>query len=126
MAARQYRLWSRGSWLRAGQSASVAGRCSLRERQAHPRLGRWCGMQALVVIGDELLSGAVEDCNGRFLCRELHALGWRTSRVGCPLPPAPMCQRLGVRSWLHLSSPGVTGAVCCSPGVMCLKAERAS
>ena len=50
---------------------------------AHAWLGV-VGLQGLVLIGDELLSGMVEDCNGRFLCRELHALGWRTSRVGLP------------------------------------------
>ena len=36
----------------------------------------------IVVVGDEILSGKVEDCNSRLLCRELHALGWRVLRVG--------------------------------------------
>ncbi|GIL79130.1 hypothetical protein Vretifemale_8518 [Volvox reticuliferus] len=36
---------------------------------------------AIVIIGDELLSGKVEDVNARFLCRELRSLGWQVTRV---------------------------------------------
>ncbi|KXZ50142.1 hypothetical protein GPECTOR_17g778 [Gonium pectorale] len=36
---------------------------------------------AIVIIGDELLSGKVEDVNARFLCRELRSLGWQVLRV---------------------------------------------
>ena len=34
-------------------------------------------------MGDEILSGKVEDVNSGLLCRELHALGWRVLRVRC-------------------------------------------
>jgi FAD synthetase len=60
-----------------------AGRCAGEEGGAEQR-ARLAGMTptaALVMVGDELLSGRVEDANARFLCRELHALGWHTSRV---------------------------------------------
>ena len=30
---------------------------------------------ALLIIGDEILAGKVEDTNSSFLCRELYALG---------------------------------------------------
>ncbi|PNW74277.1 hypothetical protein CHLRE_13g592500v5 [Chlamydomonas reinhardtii] len=36
---------------------------------------------AIVVVGDELLSGKVDDVNARFLCRELRSLGWQVLRV---------------------------------------------
>ncbi|GIL61337.1 hypothetical protein Vafri_15809 [Volvox africanus] len=36
---------------------------------------------AIVIIGDELLSGKVEDVNARFLCREIRSLGWQVTRV---------------------------------------------
>eukprot|EP00210_Caulerpa_lentillifera_P001702 g1636.t1 len=36
---------------------------------------------ALIIIGDELVSGKVEDVNVAFLCRELRTLGWRVNRV---------------------------------------------
>lgn len=36
---------------------------------------------ALVIIGDELLSGKVDDVNTHFICRELHALGWQVSKA---------------------------------------------
>lgn len=35
----------------------------------------------LLIIGDEILSGKVEDVNARFLSAELRALGWRVDRV---------------------------------------------
>lgn len=35
----------------------------------------------IVVVGDEILTGKVEDCNSRLLCRELHALGWRVLKA---------------------------------------------
>ena len=38
----------------------------------------------IVVVGDEILTGKVEDCNSSLLCRELHALGWRVLRVCFP------------------------------------------
>ena len=40
---------------------------------------------ALLIIGDEILSGKVEDINSRFLCRELFLLGWRVCKVRCCL-----------------------------------------
>ncbi|PNH11162.1 putative FAD synthase [Tetrabaena socialis] len=36
---------------------------------------------AIVVVGDELLSGKVEDVNARFLCKELRSMGWQVARV---------------------------------------------
>jgi hypothetical protein len=36
---------------------------------------------AIVVIGDELLSGKVADCNSGFLATELHRLGWCVCKV---------------------------------------------
>ncbi len=48
---------------------------------------------AIVVVGDEILSGRVEDVNTRFLCMQLRDLGWQVSRVrlqsGPPPPPPP-------------------------------------
>jgi molybdopterin-biosynthesis enzyme MoeA-like protein len=35
----------------------------------------------IVVIGDEMLSGKVEDTNTPFLCRELHKIGWTVRKV---------------------------------------------
>lgn len=56
-----------------GRGAGAAGADSL-----EPQLTR---SAAIVVIGDELLSGKVEDVNARFLCRELRSLGWQVVRV---------------------------------------------
>ncbi len=39
---------------------------------------------ALLIIGDEILAGKVEDTNSSFLCRELYALGWRVVKVRPP------------------------------------------
>lgn len=36
---------------------------------------------AIIIVGDEILSGKVEDVNTRFLCTELRSLGWQVSRV---------------------------------------------
>ena len=36
---------------------------------------------ALLIVGDELLSGKVEDVNVVFLCRELRSLGWRVNKI---------------------------------------------
>ena len=35
----------------------------------------------IVIVGDEILSGKVQDANSSLLCRELHGLGWRVLRV---------------------------------------------
>lgn len=37
---------------------------------------------AIIMVGDEILSGKVEDTSTRFLCTELHAIGWQVSKVG--------------------------------------------
>ena len=48
---------------------------------------------AIIIVGDEILSGKVEDVNTRFLCTELRSLGWQVSRVSHylqgPLPAGP-------------------------------------
>lgn len=36
---------------------------------------------AVIIIGDEILSGKVEDSNARFLSKELFSLGWRLAKV---------------------------------------------
>ena len=36
---------------------------------------------ALLIIGDEILAGKVDDTNSSYLCRELYALGWRVVKV---------------------------------------------
>lgn len=36
----------------------------------------------IVVIGDEILSGKVDDTNTAFLCRKLHEIGWTVGKVG--------------------------------------------
>ncbi|KAG2492852.1 hypothetical protein HYH03_009006 [Edaphochlamys debaryana] len=36
---------------------------------------------AIVIVGDELLSGKVEDVNARYLCRELRSMGWQVLRI---------------------------------------------
>lgn len=58
---------------RAGRVSKLAS-CSSRE-------GLRSGTAALAIIGDEMLSGKVEDANGHFLCQQLHALGWRVARL---------------------------------------------
>jgi FAD synthetase len=34
-------------------------------------------------VGDEILAAKVADSNTGFLCKELHAIGWRVSKVSC-------------------------------------------
>ena len=38
--------------------------------------------------GDEILAAKVVDSNTHFLCKELHAIGWRVSKVCCPVHSA--------------------------------------
>ncbi|CAL5230010.1 g13451 [Coccomyxa viridis] len=38
---------------------------------------------ALLIIGDEILAGKIEETNSSFLCRELYAIGWRVVKVVC-------------------------------------------
>ena len=58
---------------RAGRSCTTAEQPSTRRGIALTA--------ALVIIGDELLSGKVDDINTPFLCRELHAIGWQIAKV---------------------------------------------
>ncbi|KAK9840250.1 hypothetical protein WJX74_006136 [Apatococcus lobatus] len=44
-------------------------------------LGPKAHSAAIIIVGDEILSGKVEDVNTRFLCAELRSLGWEVSRV---------------------------------------------
>lgn len=39
---------------------------------------------ALLIIGDEILAGKIEDTNSCFLCRELYAIGWRVAKARIP------------------------------------------
>ena len=39
---------------------------------------------ALLIIGDEILAGKIEDTNSCFLCRELYAIGWRVAKACIP------------------------------------------
>lgn len=39
------------------------------------------GNAALAIVGDEILSGKVEDANTNFLCQQLHCMGWKVTRV---------------------------------------------
>lgn len=39
----------------------------------------------IVVVGDEMLSGKVEDSNTPFLCSRLHEIGWTVRKVTCVL-----------------------------------------
>ena len=36
---------------------------------------------ALLIIGDEILAGKIEETNSSFLCRELYAIGWRVVKA---------------------------------------------
>ena len=36
---------------------------------------------ALIIVGDEIVTGRVGDTNTRFLCQELHAIGWHVAKV---------------------------------------------
>ncbi|KAK9813658.1 hypothetical protein WJX73_002147 [Symbiochloris irregularis] len=36
---------------------------------------------AIIIVGDEILNGKVGDTNTRFLCQELHAIGWHVAKV---------------------------------------------
>ncbi len=58
---------------RAGRSCAAAEQPSTRRGIALTA--------ALVIIGDEILSGKVDDVNTPFLCRELHAIGWQIAKV---------------------------------------------
>ena len=49
---------------------------------------------AIIIVGDEILSGRVEDVNTRFLCSEMRSLGWEVSRVG----PSQECITLHERN----------------------------
>ena len=49
---------------------------------------------ALLIIGDEILAGKVEDTNSSFLGRELYALGWRVVKVRPPNPCKLFCKSL--------------------------------
>lgn len=40
---------------------------------------------ALLIIGDEILAAKVQDKNTSFLCAQLHAVGWKVSKVGAGL-----------------------------------------
>ena len=76
-----------------GESPAVSGCCwsSLRPRlgvegSVHAQASEVNALTrsaALLIIGDEILSGKVEDINSRFLCRELFLLGWRVCKVRC-------------------------------------------
>lgn len=39
-------------------------------------------MAGLVIVGDEILSGKVEDSNIAFLCTKLYEIGWTVRKVG--------------------------------------------
>jgi hypothetical protein len=39
-------------------------------------------MAGLVIVGDEILSGKVEDSNISFLCTRLYEIGWTVRKVG--------------------------------------------
>ena len=39
---------------------------------------------AIIIVGDEILNGKVGDTNTRFLCQELHAIGWQVGKVSLP------------------------------------------
>jgi hypothetical protein len=41
----------------------------------------------LVIVGDEILSGKVEDSNITFLCTKLYEIGWTVRKVCCLLGP---------------------------------------
>ncbi|KAK9846826.1 hypothetical protein WJX84_007716 [Apatococcus fuscideae] len=51
------------------------------EAGAEPLTPRAQLSAAIVIVGDEILSGKVEDVNTRFLCTQLRDLGWQVSRV---------------------------------------------
>ena len=36
---------------------------------------------AIIVVGDEILSGKVGDTCSQFLCQELHGIGWQVAKV---------------------------------------------
>ena len=36
---------------------------------------------AIIMVGDEILSGKVADTNTHFLCQELHGIGWHVAKV---------------------------------------------
>ena len=63
-----------GRMERAGRSAAAAKA----ENRSSAGLSRTA---AIVLIGDELLTGKVGDVNLRFLCRQLRAAGWRVGRA---------------------------------------------
>ncbi|GAX86541.1 hypothetical protein CEUSTIGMA_g13948.t1 [Chlamydomonas eustigma] len=43
--------------------------------------GTFAHTAAILVVGDEILTGKVDDCNTSFLCSELHMIGWSVVRV---------------------------------------------
>ncbi|KAG2443340.1 hypothetical protein HYH02_009404 [Chlamydomonas schloesseri] len=68
----------KGAGVAADTPAAAAARSGGGAQEAVSELTR---SAAIVVVGDELLSGKVDDVNARFLCRELRALGWQVLRV---------------------------------------------
>lgn len=62
-----------------------ASRGGARRPQAGGGVSAFTRSAAIITIGDELLSGKVEEQNARFLARELFALGWRLAKA----PPSP-------------------------------------
>ena len=57
---------------------------------------------ALLIIGDEILAGKIEDTNSSFLCRELYAIGWRVVKVGSIHSHWQLCLLPLVCPWLAL------------------------
>jgi FAD synthetase len=48
---------------------------------------------AIIIIGDEIVSGKVADANTSFLCKELHRLGWAVRKVRSSCPRLCRCRR---------------------------------
>ena len=58
-----------------------AGRTAALPRDGPAAMPAIAATAALVIMGDEILAGRVDDINTPFLCRELHALGWQVAKV---------------------------------------------
>jgi hypothetical protein len=71
---------------RAGRQTSPAQASSAEAEEEPDGLARSPSLlsatAAIIIIGDEIVSGKVADANTSFLCKGLHALGWAVRKVG--------------------------------------------
>ena len=66
---------------RAGRASAAAASATPRAPPGATPRGLLTRAAAVVLVGDELLSGRVADANGAYVCRALRSAGWAAARV---------------------------------------------